>query len=321
MDAIALYGGGIKNVLATKGTALTPEQISYLARFAQKLVLCFDRDSAGLEATKKGIFIAQSAGFDVAAVLLPEGLDPDEALQKDPEGFKKSISQPSPIFDFYLDSALGRFDSQTPTGKKQIAGELLPVLKSLANEVEKAAYISVLSQKIGLEEEVLWRQLEKETGIEIPGREARFIVSSPVSSRKQNYLLGILFSLPAEKVRPAQARIAMEDLTEPILQVILGGLRSYLKQVKQFKLPNFSGKLGEEAQNKLADLTLVELPNDDLPGEFTKALSAVKRERYKRELRSLIAQVRQAERDTLPKEIKRLQKAILALTEKIDAEI
>ena len=88
-----------------------------------------------------------------------------------------------------------------------------------------------------------------------------------------------------------------------------------------FKILSFSGKLGEEAQNKLADLTLVELPNDDLPGEFTKALSAVKRERYKRELRSLIAQVRQAERDTLPKEIKRLQKAILALTEKIDAEI
>ena len=321
MDAIALYNGGIKNVLATKGTAVTLEQIAYLAKFAQKLVLCFDRDSAGLEATKKGIFIAQSAGFDVAAVLLPEGLDPDEALQKDSEEFKKSIAKPSPIFDFYLDSALARFDRQTPTGKRQIAEELLPVLKSLANEVEKAAYITLLSQKIGIEEEVLWRQLEKETGIELPGREARAILSSVTSSKKQNYLLGILFSLPAEKIRPAQARVAAEDLTDPILQEILMSLRRYLKQIKQFKLSNFSVKLGEEAQKKLVDLTLLAEAEEDLAGEFTKALSALKRERYKRELKALISQVRQAEGEARPTEIRKLQKQILALTEKIDAEV
>ncbi|MEX1061857.1 MAG: DNA primase [Patescibacteria group bacterium] len=321
MDAIALYNGGIKNVLATKGTALTPEQISYLARFAQKLVLCFDRDSAGLEATKKGIFIAQSAGFDVAAVLLPEGLDPDEALAKNPEEFKKSVLHPSPIFDFYLNSALARFDVQTPSGKKQIAGELLPVLKSLANEVEKAAYITVLSQKIGIEEAVLWRQIEKETGIELPGREVKALISPVASSRKQNYLMGILLSLPPEKVRSAQTRIALEDLSDPQLQDILTSLRSYLKQVKQFKLPNFSGKLGEEVRKKLADLTFLDTESEDLTAEFTKALFAVKRERYKKELKNLISQVRQAEGEALSKEVKRLQKAILDLTEKIDAEI
>ncbi|MDP2735598.1 MAG: DNA primase, partial [bacterium] len=120
MDAIALYEAGIKNAVATKGTALTPEQIASLARFAQKLVLCFDRDAAGLEATKKGIFIAQSAGFDVRAVLLPKGKDPDEVVQEDPAGFKQMIEKAPAVFDFYLESALSRSDTSTPSGKKEV---------------------------------------------------------------------------------------------------------------------------------------------------------------------------------------------------------
>ena len=87
MDALVLFQEGIRNVVATKGTALGSFQIGTLAKFARRLVICFDRDAAGWEATKKGLLLAQSVGMEVAAVLLPEGKDPDEAVLVDRAAF------------------------------------------------------------------------------------------------------------------------------------------------------------------------------------------------------------------------------------------
>jgi len=320
MDAIALYEAGIKNAVATKGTALTPEQIAALARFAQKLILCFDRDAAGLEATKKGIFIAQSAGFDVRAVLLPEGKDPDEAVREDPEGFKKMVEKAPAVFDFYLESALARADASTPSGKKAVAAEILPVLKSLANEVEKAAYIAVLSQKIGISETVLWKQMEKEQGIELDrGGSASAPPPkgpAPLPSREA-YLLVLLFTLPEGQIRGAQRKVALEDLASPQSQALLTALREYLKQIKRFRLENFSGKLDKDLRGVLGDLVLSNGVEDPL-GEFLKVLESLKRTRFKGERKELLAQLKQAEKDGKSQTVRKLQKQIMALTEKID---
>ncbi|GAF90566.1 unnamed protein product, partial [marine sediment metagenome] len=262
MDAIALFEKGIANVVATKGTAFSPEQVAALAKFARKITICFDRDAAGLEATKKGILLAQAAGFEVRAVLLPEGQDPDEAVQADLKAFKKLLADAPSVFDFYLDSALARFDPSTPLGKKKIAQEILPVVKSLANDVEKAAYLSELSQKLEVGEEILWKQLVKEEAL---GDERAF--SSAVSGsasdfslpKKEVYLMSVLFFLPVDKLRGAQRKIALEDISNPKLKEILESLREYLKEIKRFRLENFSARLSEDSRRVFEELVLVPL--------------------------------------------------------------
>lgn len=324
MDAIILFAKGIKNVVATKGTALSGEQLSSLARFAQRLLICFDRDAAGLEATKKGLFLAQSIGFEVRAVLLPEGKDPDEAVLANPAGFKKMLAAAPPVFDFYLDSALSRFDPATPAGKKSISAEVLPFLKSLANEVEKAAYLAQLAEKLGLEEEVLWKQLEKEEPLGQEAEDSGSPTKPTITPRPQRetYLLALLLALPPPRVPAAQRRVAGEDLTDAKLGGILAALRDYLKSVKRFRLENFSAKLDEEARTVLEELSLAPIGDfspEELEEEFTKTLALVKRRRMQQERQELVRQVKVADRGGETAQVRRLQREILKLTKKIDS--
>lgn len=327
LDAIALYEKGIKNVVAAKGTALSPDQISPLARFAQRLVICFDPDTAGLEATKKGLFLAQSVGLEVTAALLPAGKDPDEAVREDAIGFKKLLEKAPPIFDFYLSSALTRFDLKTPKGKKEIAHELLPVLKSLANEVEKAAYLAKLSDKLDVSEEVLWKQLAREEPLEVDQArrsDQRSEVGSPTVAsglpKKEAYLLTVLLTLPEEKLERALRRAALVEITDPRLQEIISTLIAYLKKVKKFHLERFPAKLGGDARRIFEELTLAPPLEDVNPEkEFAKALGAVKRVALERGRKELVTAVRKAEKEKAsPSEVRRLQKEILKLIKEID---
>lgn len=326
MDAIALYEKGIKNVVATKGTALSPDQISPLARFAQKLVICFDPDAAGLEATRKGLLLAQSVGLEVAASLLPPGRDPDELVRADPSSFKKLLEKAPPLFDFYLEAALSRHDPKTPSGKKEIAREILPVLKSLANEVEKAAYLAKLSQKIGIAEEVLWKQLEKEEPLEVEdsSRPPAANLASGGLPKKESYVLSLLFAFPEDTLKKKTRLLAPEEFAHAGLREILGQLKGYLKQIKRFRLENLSAKLSEELRRVFAELALSSdaasrFGPKELEGEFAKALAAVKRDYLVKARKALVNRVRGVEAAGRTREVRQIQKEILKLTKKIDA--
>ncbi len=324
MDVIALWERGIKNAVATGGTALSAEHVAQLAKFANRVTICFDRDAAGLAATKKGILLAQSAGLEVRAVLLPEGEDPDKAIRDDEKGFKKLISQAPSVFDYYLSSALSRFDPDTAAGKKEISQEILPLVKSLANEVEKAAYIGRLSEVLEVAEEVLWRQLEREQAIEDEEAFSRATKTKGLTSalpKKEAYLMALLFSAPAQRLRSLQRKIALEDLDDEGLRKILLELREYLKGVKRFLLQNFSVKLGKRERKVLEELVLLPLPQSELAEEFSRALSSVKKARLVRERRDLVSQVREAEREGKTAKVRKLQKQIHEISSKIDSAI
>lgn len=324
MDALVLFQEGIRNVVATKGTALGSFQIATLAKFARRLVICFDRDAAGWEATKKGLLLAQSVGMEVAAVLLPEGKDPDEAVLADRAAFEKLVNSAPPLFDFYLDSALSRSDPATPSGKKAVAAEILPVLKSLANEVEKAAYLARLAEALKIEEDVLWRQLEKEEPLEAGGPPSPAVSLPPraPASKKELYLLALLFALPAERVPPVVRRITDGDLTDLRLAAIIPALRNYLKSTRRFRLENFSAKLDENFREALQEVVLApflgELSALQLEEEFGLALQSVKLARLQRERKELVSQIRGAEKGKDALGVRRLQKELLKLNEKIE---
>lgn len=326
IDAIALYQAGVKNVAATKGTALSIEQITPLTRVAEAVVICFDRDAAGLEATKKGLLLTQSAGLEVRAALLPQGQDPDEAVKADRSGFKKILETAPPIFDFYLESALSRFDPTAPSGKKKIAQEVLPVLRSLANEVEKAAYLARLSDRIGVSEEVLWRQLEKEEPLEVEdsSRPPAANLASGGLPKKESYVLSLLFAFPEDTLKKKTRLLVPEEFAHAGLREILGQLKGYLKQVKRFRLENLSAKLSEELRRVFAELALSSdaasrFGPKELEGEFAKALAAVKRDYLVKARKALVNRVRGVEAAGRTREVRQIQKEILKLTKKIDA--
>ncbi|MCP6719052.1 MAG: DNA primase [Patescibacteria group bacterium] len=160
-DVIMAHQSEMGNVVATSGTALTPYQLSILKRYSDNLFLAFDMDIAGDAATKRGIDLAQSKGFNIKIVSLPEDKDPADVIHQKPEQFGKMVEESISILDFYFQNAFSQFDEETAEGKKEISKILLPVIHRIPNRIEQSSWVQQLARKLNVREKVVEEELRK----------------------------------------------------------------------------------------------------------------------------------------------------------------
>jgi len=161
VDVILGHQSEIPNMVATSGTALSPYQLAILKRYSDNLFLAFDMDFAGDKATKRGIDMAQSRGFNLKVVKLPESEDPAVVLSKDPKKFKKLVDNSLSILEFYFQNAFSQFDEKSPEGKREISKVLLPVIKRILNKIEQSHWIQQLAKRLNVTEKTIVEELRK----------------------------------------------------------------------------------------------------------------------------------------------------------------
>ena len=166
MDVISSHQAGIKNVIAASGTALTDDQLRLLGRYTRRLAVAFDADAAGATAAKKGIIAALRNGFLVKVIVIPVGAgkDPDDCVRKDPQLWKKAIVDSIDIIDFLVAAARAKNDLRTIEGKKEAIKQIVPVIAEVADPVVRVHYVKVLSETVGIPEDVIVGQLPKAGG-------------------------------------------------------------------------------------------------------------------------------------------------------------
>ncbi len=154
MDVISSHQAGVKNVVATAGTAMTVHHLKALSRFSNDVRLCFDSDQAGISATERAISLGQQAGVELSIITLDqsagEAKDPDELIQKDLELWKDSISKPQPAIEWIFDQYEKRLNIATAVGKKEFSTIALKLVENLNDPVEKDFYIEQISKRIGV---------------------------------------------------------------------------------------------------------------------------------------------------------------------------
>ena len=159
MDVISSHQAGIKNVVATAGTAMTVHHLKALSRFSNDVRLCFDSDQAGISATERAISLGQQAGVELSIITLDqsagEAKDPDELIQKDLELWKDSISKPQPAIEWIFDQYEKRLNIATAVGKKEFSTMALKLVENLNDPVEKDFYIEQISKRIGISKTTL----------------------------------------------------------------------------------------------------------------------------------------------------------------------
>ena len=160
-DVILAHQNTYNNVVAASGTSFTEGQLRLIGRFTKNLIVAFDMDIAGDNATTRSIQLAQSKEFSLKVAQLPENQDPADVLQKDVKQWDKALKNAQSNIDFYLSRAFKLHDSKTAHGKKQISILLIPVLQSIANEVEKAHWVQACAHKLGVPEQSMWDQIKK----------------------------------------------------------------------------------------------------------------------------------------------------------------
>ena len=182
-DVIMSFQAGIENVVATSGTALTESQLDILGRYSKNLIIGFDADNPGVAAIQKGISLAQKKEFNIKIANLTATKDPAEIIAKNPKKWKKIIVQSLPIVDFYLHTALNKYNSKTLEGKKNIANMVLPKIKELSNKIEQGHWLQRLSEEIETDVQFIKQELKK-----IKNENHSLILSSSSSTKKTSLL-------------------------------------------------------------------------------------------------------------------------------------
>jgi DNA primase len=159
MDVIQAHQQGIDEVVASSGTALTPEQVRLLKRYSDKVFIAYDADAAGEAATIRGLDLLAAAGADVRVIRLPAGEDPDSLLKKEGAvGFRRYMAESVDLFTFKLAYILENADLATPTGKARAVQRVFPLLTQVKNEIMREAYLKQTAAAVGVSETTIYDQ-------------------------------------------------------------------------------------------------------------------------------------------------------------------
>ncbi len=161
MDVIASHQAGVKNVVASSGTALTERQLDILKKFSPNIKLAFDVDPAGNMATRRAIEMAFQKGMNVKIIEIPEGKDPADVVSKDPKIWVGATKKAVHVMDFLLEKSFTPEVSKDIIKKKKAAREYLSFLQNLEDFVERDHYIKKLADKINVGESEIRKTLEK----------------------------------------------------------------------------------------------------------------------------------------------------------------
>ena len=164
MDMLLPWQDGVKNIVATSGTALTEEQLLILKRLTDNLVLAFDIDEAGFRATKRGVDLATELGFNISIINLPDGKDPADFVKNNLGEFSGLVNASEPILKYYFNQVFEKFSKDgadlKPENKKLIALALLFEIKRLPSSIDRSNWIRELSLRIGVSESDLKEEME-----------------------------------------------------------------------------------------------------------------------------------------------------------------
>jgi len=141
-------------------------------------------DVAGDWATKRGIDLALSQGFNIKVVLMPEDLDPADIISKNQKDWEKLVGEARSILEFYFESVLSRSDPKTPEGRKKISKTILPIIKRIPNKIEQSFWIQNLAKILEVKETAIAEELRKTKTSQIQEKEG-FSPVAPKKSRQE----------------------------------------------------------------------------------------------------------------------------------------
>ncbi|MBU2577280.1 DNA primase [Patescibacteria group bacterium] len=257
LDAISCFQVGIKNVVAIKGSALTEAQARLLKRFAENLVLSLDSDSAGDMASRRGIEIADKAGFNLKVVTLEKYKDPDEAAQKEPEYLKAQIENAENIYDFFISSAFKRYRGKTAEEKRKIGQELVPIFAKIEDEIVKDVYIKKLSQKLEVNEESIILQTQKVyKSTTVIQKQPDPVARKTRMEIFEEYLVALLFQ--GKETKELLSKETRSLISLPVYLKLIEKLEEFSKENKKFSSQFFYNFLPIELREAFDKLYLVD---------------------------------------------------------------
>lgn len=271
MDTISLYQAGFDCAVASLGTALTADHAKLISRFTKEVVICYDADTAGVQAAGRAIPLLEKTGLQVRVLRVSGAKDPDEFLKKyGRDAFARLLDQSENYVDYNLRQLQGKYDLTDPVQTVEFARAGADLLSQLDSPVEREVYAGQLAQTAGVGKDALLQEIKRcrsqrlyqakkkqerrdllpVNRVQPKARQLHY--DNPRSARAEEGILRLLM-LDSSLVKLTQG-LQPEDFSSPVLGRLYGLLLDHLDQGRSLQLGALEGELTGEESTLLAEI-------------------------------------------------------------------
>jgi len=300
LDVIALHQAGFSNTISPMGTALTDHQLYLLKRFSRRMVLALDPDAAGDKATLRGLQVARQTldreqdpvfdahgllGYearlqaDIRVTTLPEGLDPDEIVNRNPQEWEGILAAAKPVVIHVMETLAKERDLDDPKVKSEIAAQVLPLIEDVPSPIERDTYRQRLARLLRVDERALYEAAPvraKPAPFRRPSPQKTVEPKAPAKDsvyRLEEHCLGVLLRRPEmlyqvdrQLQEAGLARLAPDDFQHgdhaAIVRLFQESLDQDMADPLNFVMNNMTLAMMDLADQLLANTSALD-PNDD----------------------------------------------------------
>ncbi|MBI1821107.1 MAG: DNA primase [Nitrospirae bacterium] len=316
-DAIRPFQSGIKNVVATCGTALTHYHLQLIRRKVRKVYLIFDPDQAGIKAALRTIDLFLETGIKAFVVVLPGGLDPDLFVdQYGKEPFERCLEKAVPLFDFVLNASIQKNSGSEIEGKLAVIEEILPLVSRISNSVEKSYYLMKVSNQLEVSEKDLREEFKKQQNKKSlhPQKKDLPVKKAPTLPLEEEYVIRFLL---AEKIAPDRIfhYVSPADFNDVRAKEIMQVLYENHSSEEKLNFRNFLEKFsGEEKLYDLMTALSVKEPDYDYPIQaLEESLDRLIHKRMMRQRIELEKEIPLAEREKDHEKVSEISRHLLKI--------
>jgi DNA primase len=264
-DVISSAQAHVNHVVAVKGSALTEDHMRLLSRTVERVLLCFDTDGAGIEATRRAITVAKPFGIELRVLDFgDEGKkDPDDLARQNPQKWRQVVKSSISVYEFLMRAALNENDPNTPEGKRKIVDQLAPVMSQISHAVEREYYVRKLAGALNVKESALQADIQKFGLFGDKKRSAKAAPAAqesapntPVSRRirLEQYVLFLLFQANTDQMDGYMKQVLSFEWQLPGAKQLVTALAKQPPS-KSWSLHDFSQQLAEDLQQRLFEIT------------------------------------------------------------------
>lgn len=294
MDVIAMHQAGFINAVAGCGTALTEEQVRLIHRYTNEVILCYDNDDAGREATNKAIRLFKKTDIKIRIPALKGGKDPDEIIKNlGKERFAEMLNTSSNEIEYKILELRQQFNLKATQGKVDFLTEVIKLLAD-ASPIEQDIYLSRLAEELQVEKNSLKTQLESQVKRNRSNRRRRALKNeaaagmneltrrsydesaSPKKIKAQDRLIALLMRYP--QCASLCSDFDASRLSNAFMQKVFKLTMSLIEQGRDTDLINYSGELSDSELGRLSGIVARFHDSDDYKREFRDCLAVINEE-------------------------------------------
>lgn len=303
MDFISPFDAGVENVIASQGTALTPDQIRLIRRYTHNVIMLFDMDAAGQMAALRSLDILLAQDMNVRVAALADKEDPDSFIRKyGVDAFRQRIGEATRLFDFKLNRLMAEHDAGQVEGRAKICQEMLPTIGKMISEVVRDGYIRELSTRLKIPEGALIKEQHRLEGklsapvvlVEPPKKTVVLKDGAPAADES---LLLRLMCINAQWISEGRAVLVGADFKSAMVRAIVEQLFELQAAGKGLNVAGLLNRLQDEASRSFLTGLLhdgVNIKNEERI--FHDCVKRIKEARLKSEGHRLREEIKQAER-------------------------